>query len=132
MMGRQDDGQGEFLYHFHLDDFVPKDHLLRQIDRFLDFGELREQLKPFYSHTGRPSIDPELMLRMLIIGYCYGIRCERRLCEEVQLNLAYRWFCHLSDLSPLGGKISRGGASIRRVPFQSYLLLGVDDRMRSG
>ncbi len=96
MMGRQDDGQGEFLCHFHLDDFVPKDHLLRQIDRFLDFGELREQLKPFYSHTGRPSIDPELMLRMLIIGYCYGIRSERRLCEEVQLNLAYRWFCRLS------------------------------------
>ena len=96
MMGRQDDGQGEFLYHFNLDDFVPKDHLLRQIDRFLEFGELREHLKPFYSHTGRPSIDPELMIRMLIIGYCYGIRSERRLCEEVQLNLAYRWFCRLS------------------------------------
>jgi transposase len=96
MMGRQDDGQGEFLYNFHLDDFVPQDHLLRQIDRFLDFDELREHLKSFYSHTGRPSIDPELMLRMLIIGYCYGIRSERRLCEEVQLNLAYRWFCRLS------------------------------------
>jgi transposase len=96
MMGRQDDGQGEFLYNFNLDDFVPQDHLLRQIDRFLDFGELRAHLKPFYSHTGRPSIDPELMLRMLVIGYCYGIRSERRLCEEVQLNLAYRWFCRLS------------------------------------
>jgi transposase len=90
------DGQGEFLYNFNLDDFVPQDHLLRQIYRFLDFDELREHLKPFYSHTGRPSIDPELMIRMLIIGYCYGIRSERRLCEEVQLNLAYRWFCRLS------------------------------------
>jgi transposase len=96
MMGRQDDGQGEFLYNFNLDDFVPQDHLLRQIDRFLDFDELRAHLKPFYSHTGRPSIDPELMIRMLVIGYCYGIRSERRLCEEVQLNLAYRWFCRLS------------------------------------
>ena len=96
MMGRQDDGQGEFLYNFHLDDFVPQDHLLRQIDRFLDFDELRAHLKSFYSHTGRPSIDPELMIRMLVIGYCYGIRSERRLCEEVQLNLAYRWFCRLS------------------------------------
>jgi len=96
MMGRQDDGQGQFLYNFRLDDLVPEDHLLRQIDRFVDFDEIREHLRPFYSHTGRPSIDPELMLRMLIIGYCYGIRSERRLCEEVQLNLAYRWFCRLS------------------------------------
>jgi len=88
MMGRQDDGQGEFLYNFHLDDFVPQDHLLRQIDRFLDFDELRAHLKSFYSHTGRPSIDPELMIRMLVIGYCYGIRSERRLCEEVQLDLS--------------------------------------------
>ncbi len=96
MMGRQDDRQGQFLYDFNLDELVPKDHLLRQIDWFLDFDELRERLKPFYSHTGRPSIDPELMVRMLIIGYCYGIRSERRLCEEVQLNLAYRWFCRLS------------------------------------
>jgi len=96
MMGRQDDRQGQFVYDFNLDELVPPDHLLRHIDRFLDFDELREHLKPFYSHTGRPSIDPELMMRMLIIGYCYGIRSERRLCEEVQLNLAYRWFCRLS------------------------------------
>jgi len=96
MMGRQDGGQGQFLHNFDLDDLVPEDHLLRQIDRFLDFDELREHLKPFYSHTGRSSIDPELMLRMPIIGYRYGIRSERRLCEEVQLNLAYRRFCRLS------------------------------------
>jgi hypothetical protein len=69
---------------------------LRQINRILDSDELREHLTPFYSHTGRPWIDPELMLRTLAIGYCYGIRSKRRLCEEVSLNLAYRWFCRLS------------------------------------
>ncbi len=96
MMGEQDDRQGQFLYHFKLDEIVPEDHLLRYIEQVLDLGELREHLAPFYSHTGRPSVDPELMMRMLIIGYCYGIRSERRLCEEVRLNLAYRWFCRLS------------------------------------
>jgi len=71
----------------------PSDHLLRGIDRFLDLGELRRHLAPFYSHTGRPSVDPELMVRMLIVGYSFGIRSERRLCEEIHLNLAYRWLC---------------------------------------
>ena len=76
-------------------DAVPADHLVRSIDRFVELGELRRQLAPLYSETGRPSVDPELMIRMLIIGYCLGIRSERRLCEEVYLNLAYRWFCRL-------------------------------------
>jgi transposase len=96
MMGSNDKAQDEFFYSFNLDDVVPQDHLLRSIDRFLDLSDLREHLAPYYSHTGRPSIDPELMIRMLIIGYCLGIRSERRLCEEVKLNLAYRWFCRLS------------------------------------
>ncbi len=96
MMGSSDDGQAQFFYAFELENLIPQDHLLRGIDRFLDLAELRTHLAPFYSHTGRPSIDPELMIRMLIIGYCFGIRSERRLCEEVQLNLAYRWFCRLS------------------------------------
>ncbi len=74
---------------------MPADHVLRSIDRFVDLSGIREHLKPFYSDTGRPSIDPELMMRMLIIGYCMGIRSERRLCVEVHLNLAYRWFCRL-------------------------------------
>jgi transposase len=74
---------------------VPPDHLLRSIDRFVDLGGIREHLRPYYSETGRPSIDTELMIRMLIVGYCMGIRSERRLCEEVHLNLAYRWFCRL-------------------------------------
>jgi len=97
---RRDDGaarrnQDKLFYAFNLDDHVPRSHLLRGIDRFFDLSELRCHLAPFYSHTGRPSIDPELMIRMLIVGYCFGIRSERRLCEEVHLNLAYRWFCRL-------------------------------------
>src|SRR5918995_3618778 len=95
MMGQQGAGQDRLLYSFNLDDHVPPDHLLRGVDRFLDLGELRKHLVPFYSHTGRPSIDPELMIRMLLVDYCYGIRSERRLCEAVALNLAYRWFCRL-------------------------------------
>jgi transposase len=95
MMGAGCGGQKQLFYSFNLEDHVPADHLLRGIDRCLDLGELREHLAPFYSHTGRPSIDPELMMRMLIVGYSFGIRSERRLCEEVHLNLAYRWFCRL-------------------------------------
>jgi transposase len=95
MMGNQGGAQERLFYSFSVDDHVPRDHLLRGVDRFLDLSELRKHLAPFYSHTGRPSIDPELMMRMLVIGYCFGIRSERRLCDEVHLNLAYRWFCRL-------------------------------------
>jgi len=96
MMGRKDKPQSPLFYSFNLGEVVPQDHLLRQIDHFLDLSDLREHLAPYYSHTGRPSIDPELMIRMLIIGYCLGIRSERRLCEEVKLKLAYRCFCRRS------------------------------------
>jgi transposase len=95
MMGQQTGLQERLFYEFRLDDWVPVDHLLRKIDAVLDLSGLRRELAPFYSHTGRPSIDPELMIRMLLVGYCYGIRSERRLCQEVHLNLAYRWFCRL-------------------------------------
>jgi transposase len=95
MMGRQSADQRRFFYDFCLEDHVPADHLLRRIDGLLDLGEVRETLKPHYSHMGRPSVDPELMIRMLIVGYCFGVRSERRLCEEVYFNLAYRWFCRL-------------------------------------
>jgi transposase len=94
-MGPRQVEQGALFYNFSLDAHVPSDHLLRSIDRFVDLSDLRRQLAPFYSSTGRPSVDPELMIRMLIIGYCFGIRSERRLCDEVHLNLAYRWFCRL-------------------------------------
>ena len=95
MMGSSDKPQDELFYAFNLDDMVPQDHLLRDIDRVLDLSNLREHLAPYYSHTGRPSVDPELMIRMLLIGYCCGIRSERQLCYEVSMNLAYRWFCKL-------------------------------------
>lgn len=94
MMGQQV-AQGALFYAFRLDDHVPADHLLKRIDELLGFGFVREALAASYSSTGRPSVDPELMLRMLLIGYLFGIRSERRLCEEVHLNLAYRWFCRL-------------------------------------
>jgi transposase len=95
MMGDRQVMQESLFYQFRLDDHVPADHMLRSIDRFLDLDALRRHLAPFYSTTGRPSIAPELMIRMLLVGYCFGIRSERRLCEEVHLNLAYRWFCRL-------------------------------------
>jgi transposase len=94
MMGRQDE-PAQLFYAFRLESHVPSDHLLRGIDRIIDFERLRTSLAAYYSSTGRPSIDPELMIRMLLIGYAFGIRSERRLCEEVHLNLAYRWFCRL-------------------------------------
>ena len=95
MMGERRSGQEVLFYEFSLERHVPETHLLRAIDRFVELGRLRQELAPFYSEIGRPSIDPELLIRMLIVGYCFGIRSERRLCEEVHLNLAYRWFCRL-------------------------------------
>jgi transposase len=95
MMGERTGAQEALFYGFSLEGYVPPDQMLRSIDRFVDLGDIRERLKPFYSDTGRPSIDLELMLRMLIVGYGMGIRSERRLCDEVHLNLAYRWFCRL-------------------------------------
>ena len=95
MMGERRAGQEALFYEFSLERHVPETHLLRSIDRFVELDGLRQELVPFYSEKGRPSIDPELLIRMLIVGYCLGIRSERRLCEEVHLNLAYRWFCRL-------------------------------------
>ena len=96
-MGRQSGDQSQLFYVFNLEDRIPDRHLLRRINPIVTdvLQELREKLRPFYSEIGRPSIDPELMLRMLIVGYCYGVRFERKLCEEVELHLAYRWFCRL-------------------------------------
>src|SRR5271170_3562583 len=95
MMGPRQADQAALFYEFSLERHVSASHLLRSIDRFVDLSDVRSHLAPFYSSTGRPSIDPELLVRMLLVGYCYGIRSERRLCEEVHLNLAYRWFCRL-------------------------------------
>jgi len=98
MLGPKQAAQRALFYEFSIDDHVPQDHLLRPIDRLVDLNSIRAHLSGFYNHTGRPSTDPELLIRMLLVGYCLGIRSERRLCEEVHLNLAYRWFCRL-DLS---------------------------------
>ena len=95
MMGERKVQQDALFYEFSLERHVPEKHPMRAIDRFVELDGLRRELEPFYSAIGRPSIDPELMIRMLIVGYCFGIRSERRLCEEVHLNLAYRWFCRL-------------------------------------
>jgi transposase len=97
MMGRQTGDQSQLFYLFNLEERVPTSHLLRRSNPVVTrvLAKLRENLEPFYSDIGRPSIDPELMIRMLIVGYCYGIRSERRLCEEVEMHLAYRWFCRL-------------------------------------
>ena len=95
MMGQAVGRQDRLFYEFNLEDRIPANHLLRRIDAVLDLSWLRAELSPFYSHTGCPSVDPELMIRMLLVGYCYSIRSERRLCQEVALNLAYRWFCRL-------------------------------------
>jgi transposase len=90
--GRQTGDQSQLFYLFNLEGYIPGKHLLRRIKPVVTqvLADLREKVKPFYSDIGRPSIDPELMIRMLIMGYCYGIRFERRLCEEMGLHLAYR------------------------------------------
>ncbi len=95
MMGEPVGRQERLFYAFDLEEMVPADHLLRKIDAVLDLSWLRGEMKPHYSHLGCPSVCPELMVRMLLVGYCYSIRSERRLCQEVKVNLAYRWFCGL-------------------------------------
>ncbi|WP_324753161.1 IS1182 family transposase [Roseovarius sp. Pro17] len=101
MMGPRQVAQGALFYEFSIEGFVPQDHPMRGIDCFLDLTDVRPLLAPFYSAHGRPSIDPEPMIRMLLLGYCQGIRSERRLCEEVHVNLAYRWFCKLDLADPV-------------------------------
>src|SRR5262249_52461558 len=96
MMGRLNHDQEQLLYSFHLDEAVPHDHPVRKIAAVLDLSWVHSDLAPFYPKMGRPSIDPELMIRMLIIGYVFAIRSERAICRDVQVNLAYRWFCRLS------------------------------------
>ena len=95
MMGDRHGCQDRLFYAFDLSEVVPRDYILRRLDAAFDLDWLRRELHPHYSHTGRPSVCPELMIRMLLIGYCFSIRSERRLCQEVRLNLAYRWFCRL-------------------------------------
>ena len=101
MLGPKQEAQSALFYDFSIEDHVPCDHVLRAIDGVIDLSGVRAHLTEFYSNTGRPSIDPELMMRMLLVGYIMGIRSERRLCDEVHLNLAYRWFCKLDLADPI-------------------------------
>lgn len=121
MMGAKQESQAALFYEFSLEDHAPQDHLLRSIDRLADLSSIREHLAGFYSHTGRPSVDPALLIRMLLVGYCFGIRSERRLCEEVHLNLAYCWFCRLdlNDRIPDHSTFSKN----RHGPFRESELL---------
>src|SRR4249919_202335 len=109
MMGRLKHDQGQFFYSFRLDEAVPGDHPIRQIASVLDLSWVHLELAPFYPNVGRPSIDQELMIRMLIVGYVFAIRSERALCRDLQVNLAYRWFCGLSieDKAPDHSAFSR-------------------------
>jgi transposase len=96
MMGRLSHDQEQFFYSFRLDEAVSDDHPVREIAAVLDLSWVHSELAPYYSRLGRPSIDPVLMIRMLIVGYVFAIRSERALCRDVRVNLAYRWFCGLS------------------------------------
>jgi len=129
MMGERTVRQEALFYGFNLEEHVPANHLLRCIDRFVELSSLRRHLAPYYSPLGRPSGDPELMIRMLLVGYCCGIRSERRLCEEVHLNLAYRWFCRLglTDAVPDHSTFSKNrhgrfrDADLLRTLFESVV-----------
>ncbi|MGY4253847.1 transposase [Bradyrhizobium sp. USDA 4516] len=140
MMGHRQLDQAALFYEFSLERHILADHLLRSIDRFVNLERVRQELAPFYSSIGRPSIDPELMIRILLIGYCFGIRSERRLCDEVHLNLAYRWFCRLG----LDGAVpdhstfskNRHGrfreSDLFRHVFESVLCRCIEERLVGG
>jgi transposase len=140
MMGRREDSQVQFLYAFDLDKVIPADHLVRQIDAVLDLSWVHRELRPYYSNTGRASIDPVLMIRMLLVGYVFALRSERRLCSEVQVNLAYRWFCKLSveDKIPDHSVFSRArherfreSDALRRV-FEGVVAMCIAARLVGG
>ena len=140
MMGRQTQGQEQLFYEFSLDGVVPLDHLVRRIDAVLDTSWVHRELEPFYSTLGRPSIDPELMIRMLIIGYVFAIRSEREICREVQVNLAYRWFCGLGleDSIPNHSVFSRArserfrDSDLLRTLFEHVVMSCIDAGLVGG
>src|ERR1700752_5325953 len=128
MMGRLNHDQEQLFYSFHLDEAVPHDHPVRKMAAVLDLSWVHSELAPFYPKIGRPSIDPELMIWMLILGYVFAIRSERALCREGQGNFAYRWFCGLSieDKIPYHSAFSRA----RHARFRdSYMFRRVFERV---
>ena len=121
MMGRLRRGQEQLFYSFCLDEAVPDDHTVRAIAAVLDLSWVHGELAPYYSVLGRPSIDPALMIRMLIVGYVFAIRSERALCREVQVNLAYRWFCGLCNRGQASRSFGILACTQRTVPRQRHL-----------
>lgn len=95
-MSGENQREEPMFYHVRIEDMIPEDHLLRLVDRHVNLDFIREEVRHLYSHTGRPSIDPEILMRMLLVGYLYGITSERRLCEEVKMHIGYRWFAGLN------------------------------------
>jgi transposase len=140
MMGRQTRGQEQLFYEFSLDEVVPADHLVRRIDAVLDTSWVHRELAPFYSTLGRPSIDPELMIRMLIVGYVFAIRSEREICRDVQVNLAYRWFCGLGleDAIPNHSVFSRArserfrDSGLLRTLFETVVMSCIEASLVGG
>ncbi len=140
MMGPRQEAQSALFYDFSIEDHIPSDHILRAIDDVIDLSAIRKYLADFYSSTGRPSIDPELMLRMLLVGYIMGIRSERRLCDEVHLNLAYRWFCKLdlTDAIPDHSSFSKNrhgrfrDSDVLRYVFETVVAQCIETGLASG
>lgn len=140
MMGRQTRGQEQLFYAFSLEEVVPADHLVRRIDAVLDTSWVHRELAPFYSTLGRPSVDPELMIRMLIVGYVFAIRSEREICRDVQVNLAYRWFCGLGleDRIPNHSVFSRArserfrDSDLLRTMFEHVVMSCIDAGLVGG
>ena len=114
-MGRLNHDQEQFFYSFRLDEAVPQDHPVRRMAAVLDLSWVYSELARYYPRTGRPSVDPVLMIRMLIVGYAFGIRAERVLCRDVAVNLAYRWFCGLSIEDKVPGSLGVLARSARTV-----------------
>lgn len=140
MLGPRQEAQSALFYDFSIEDHIPSDHVLRAIDGIIDLSGVRQHLSGFYSRTGRPSIDPELMMRMLLVGYVMGIRSERRLCDEVHLNLAYRWFCKLdlTDAIPDHSTFSKNrhgrfrDSDLLRHVFESVVAQCIEAGLASG
>src|SRR5688572_5687289 len=127
MMKRQPRFEAKFYYNLSLDRLVPEDHLLRLIANAVDFSFVRPLCRPYYSHTGRPSVDPVVLFKMLLLGYLYGISSERRLAQEISLNLAYRWFLGYDfdmptpDHSVLSKARARFGPAVFEAFFQQSI-----------
>ena len=128
MMKRQPRFEAKFYYDLSLERLVPEDHLLRQIDRAVDFSFIRPLCGPFYSHTGRPSVDPVVLFKMLLVGYLYGITSERRLARELSLNLAYRWFLgyDFDQPTPDHSVLSKARARFGPEVFESFFRRSIE------